>query len=74
MTNPTPGTRDPLIKEVLKSYIMITSEEAETTVDSSHEAFVTWNEKRADVISAIATELRERKEESVNANSIAVGL
>lgn len=67
MTDKTLKTVNPLTEQVLKTYPVMSDEEAMDVVQKSHDAFLDWRlkslDERASVISAIATELRKSKDE-----------
>ena len=67
MTDKTIETVNPLTEQTLKSYPLMSDEEAMAIVQKSHDAFLQWRlkslEERAGVIAAIAEELRNSKEE-----------
>jgi succinate-semialdehyde dehydrogenase/glutarate-semialdehyde dehydrogenase len=67
MTNKTIETINPLTEQVLESYTYMSNYEAMDVVQKSHDAFLDWRlkslDQRASVISAIADELRNSKEE-----------
>jgi succinate-semialdehyde dehydrogenase/glutarate-semialdehyde dehydrogenase len=67
MTDKTIETINPLTEQVLESYTYMSNYEAMDVVQKSHDAFLDWRlkslDQRASVISAIADELRNSKEE-----------
>ncbi len=67
MSDKTIQTINPLTEEVLKTYPIMSDDEAMDVVQKSHEAFLEWRlksrEERASVIAAIAKELRASKDE-----------
>ncbi|MEW4467855.1 NAD-dependent succinate-semialdehyde dehydrogenase [Parasphingorhabdus sp. JC815] len=67
MTDKSIKTTNPLTERTLESYAMMSDDEAMKLVETSHEAFLEWrlksHEERAEVIAAIAEELRNSKEE-----------
>ena len=67
MTNKTIQTINPLTEQTLETYPVMSDDEAMATVQKSHDAYLEWRlkslDERAEVISAIAAELRKAKEE-----------
>ena len=67
MTDKTIETINPLTEQTLKTYPVMSDEEAMAVVQDSHDAFLEWRlkslEERASVIADIADELRKSKEE-----------
>ncbi|MCQ2006457.1 NAD-dependent succinate-semialdehyde dehydrogenase [Rhizobium sp. NRK18] len=60
-------TINPLTEQDLRSYPLMSDDEASAVVEASHKAFLDWRlkslEERAKVISAIAAEMRKSKED-----------
>ena len=67
MTDQTIDTINPLTEQPLKSYPVMSDDEAMNVVQKSHDAFLDWRlrslDDRAGVIAAIAAELRKSKDE-----------
>ncbi len=67
MTDKTIETVNPLTEQVLKTYPLMSDEEAMDVVQNCHNTFLDWRlkslDERATVISAIADELRTSKDE-----------
>ena len=67
MTSKTIQTINPLTEQTLETYPVMSDDEAMATVQKSHDAYLEWRlkslDERAEVISAIAAELRKAKEE-----------
>ena len=67
MTTQQLTTINPLTEKVIATYSYMSDDEAAAVVQSSHNAYLEWRlrslDERANVVSAIAKALRERKEE-----------